>query len=656
MCGILAVYKKNVSSKEVITALNLMLHRGPDDSGIVLIDPESGFLKNFSLEDSVKEVREFLPRFSETFIRNKLILGHRRLSILDLSYKGHQPMITEDERYSIVYNGEIYNYIELREELKKSGYRFTTGTDTEVLLYGFYHWKESLFQRLNGMWALVIYDKQENQLIVSRDRYKIKPLYYYLEDSEFIFSSEIKPILFLTKNKELNRNQILYYLAFGKYLPDVSTVFKNIYEFPSAQYAVINLNDPEMKLKSYYSLEINPDYGRFKEKEFVKYKNEIKELLYDSVRLRLRSDVPVGTCLSGGLDSSIITIVINELLTENRELQNTFTASFPEFELDEKTYAAEIIKKTGANGHFIEVREEDLMDGLSEFIFHQELPMGSFSPFAQFMVMKLVNQHRVKVTLDGQGADELFAGYQSMYYPHYLKELIQKGRWLELFYFFRHNGSFLKYLSQMLFIWFYPEHQKNSLIIKRSNLQNFMDLKNLPEYLQYWGNRTLNETLKTDLWDNSLPILLRYEDYNSMAFSIEARLPFLDYRLVDYLFQLPAVYKIHNGQTKYILKKSFELELPEMIKNRKDKIGFAVPQVKWIQRHASSFKELIRESNIAKEFVDINQVMSHYDLLIEKAARPSTDAILFRLINLSMWEKVYFKDSFTRYNFKEMLD
>jgi len=656
MCAIAGIY--NLDGKPVENGLlqrmaEVMKHRGPDDEG--------------------------------HYLNRNIGFAHRRLSIIDLSSVGHQPMSNEEKTIWIIHNGEVYNYLEIREDLRKKGYRFRSNTDTEVILYSYQEYGVKCLQRFNGMWAFAIWDERERKLFCARDRFGIKPFYYFFDGKKFVFASEIKGIL-EDKNipKEPNEQIIYNYLAAGYLDHTEETFFSGIKQLPSAHYLIIK-ND-NLEIRRYW--ELNKNIGRDESRPYNKqsplchyiskasfattsakqalplhsykkteeYAERFRELFIDSVRLRLRADVPVGTCLSGGLDSSSIVCVANNLLHQgfgpslgNR--QQSFSAVYKEEKYDERKFIEEVVEKTNIQSHYTFPKGEDLLEDLDKLIWHQEEPFCSTSIYAQWQVFKIARENNVKVMLDGQGGDETLAGYHS-YYLYYLADLLKSFRPISFLQTLishcrNHSLSFLPALAHAIGFTF-PDSVK--LKVKKITRKETAGLNWLNEdFTQRYQYPSLPIKYKTHLENilyqalfyNGLPSLLHYEDRNSMAFSIEARVPFLDYRLVEFLFSLPISQKIHYGTTKVVLRNSMEGILPEKTRNRRDKIGFATPEENWFR---TSLKKPIEEIIHSKSF----QKRPYFNVEFIKKAfathckdKKNISQTIWRWVNLELWMRKF---------------
>lgn len=627
MCGIAGiVYRdKNPTYEEIKLITDSIAHRGPDGEGFYFGD-------NFAL-------------------------GHRRLAIIDLSEAGKQPMEYKGRygEYIITYNGEIYNYIELREELKRDGYHFNTHTDTEVILAAYDKWGFDCLEKFDGMWAFVVYDKKKNILFGSRDRFGVKPFYYFYNNYKFVFASEIKALIKLNDIKEsirVNQEEIFRYLVLGIENLEEEGFYKDILElFPSYAF-LLNLKNFEFKRWQYYILSYNPDTGKFNNKELENYKKNVKKLIFCAVDKRLRSDVLVGSCLSGGLDSSTIVCVINELLKSKNigsvgDIQKVFTASYEDKVVDESNWAKIVVDHTKAEWFRTFPKEEELLKDLDDLIYTQEIPFGSTSIYAQYRVMKLAKENGVKVLLDGQGGDELFTGYHGYYQTFYL-ELLKNFRVLDLLKEIKNlNNSPInvRYLISSLLKMFTAKTLPRDLVMliysiflnrfKYINREFFNENRFIIEQTIEKLPNSLNQHLYQFITGKNLKTLLKYEDRNSMRFSIESRTPFADDRdLIEYMFKIPSVYKIHNGWSKYILRESMQGILPEQIRLRKDKIGFATPEKKWINSNKDLFISIIKENrHLLDDFLNVELVLQDF----KNGSVFKEGFFIWRVINLLLW-------------------
>lgn len=616
MCGIAGIITSSSTSLEKIFAMTkIQAHRGPDGEGHAFFD-ENGITKNQ--------------------VAN-LALGHRRLAILDCTDAGTQPMGTEDGNYWISYNGEVYNYIELRKDLEKLGYKFNTNTDTEVVIKSYREWGVECFSKFNGMWGLAIWDNVKKCLILSRDRFGVKPLHYSKNESCLVFSSEIKGILASEIIKpQLNSEVCIDYLKFGILNNTNRTFFKDIEIFPPGHYAIISLDNPlDLKPIPFWNLNIKKA-DKCSKKD---YSTTFKELFFSSIRLRMRSDVPVGSCLSGGLDSSAI--VCSASL--DHQHMKTFTSCSKNINYDESKWAEIVNNQTQAVPHLVFITEEEFIRDLQDLIWHQEEPFNSCSIYAQWCLMKEARHKSVPVLLDGQGADEILCGYRKFYF-FYLSSLL-------------YSRKIWKFLSEAFFllwngdrgIWKWKEGKRYLPRLFKSCFPDFGDFLK-KEYNLLWKSRNssfsktqnINKKQLNDILFFSIPVLLRYEDRNSMAWSIESRVPFLDYRLVEFLLSLPVEEKLSRGKTKSILRKSLKGTVPDEILNRRDKMGFVTEQSIWMKQSLGlHIKKTFESKNfILNSIIEQSTLIKNFSLFLAGENKEMENEF-FRLFILSAWAEKF---------------
>lgn len=519
--------------------------------------------------------------------------AHRRLAIIDLSEAAAQPMHYLD-RYTIVYNGEIYNYIELRKELKKAGYHFNSGSDTEVILAAYDFYKEECVQYFDGMFAFAIWDDQEQQLFAARDRFGEKPFYYYAEKNMFAFASEMKALWAAGIDKTPEHKMILNYITLG-YVQNpadkAQTFYKDIYSLPAAHYLRYHAAEGTINIENYWNID-KQAFIRISEEDAIE---KIDSLFSSSVFRRLRSDVPVGASLSGGLDSSSIVYYMQQQIRNVANKYKTFSAIFPGFEKNEHAYVQEVVKKLQVDNFTVVPTAADLIRDFKKLCYHQEEPFPSSSIYAQYRVFDLAKSQRVKVLLDGQGADEVLAGYHK-YIHWYLQEMVSRYRFSDI-----KKEKISLHANNIPFRWgvknimaaFLPSHA--SIALEKKEYQRIIhhnDIsKNMLGYLKgrEWEGihkpvvTKLNDILYFNTMQHGLEELLRYSDRNAMAHGLEVRLPFLNAELVQFIFSLPSHYKISNGYTKSIFRKMMDQKLPDSIVWRTDKIGYEPPQKIWME-------------------------------------------------------------------------
>lgn len=585
MCGILAYFNRNGVNHEQLnqslSALKKIKHRGPDGEGVVLINSKSGEFRNLITDATPRGNFKNTIREQElSDFKFDLLLGHRRLSIIDLSINGHQPM-SDDFGNWIVFNGEVYNYIELRNELKQHNCNFRTESDTEVILAAYRTWGTDCVKRFNGMFSIVLYDKSAAKLFLANDRFGVKPLYMYSDKNQMVFSSEIKQIKEFKNQYTYNEKAIDNFVKHAYLDYDTSTFYNEIERFPNACITLVQLSgENKISCNKFYELNTTAKSTNNAIEQF-------RHLFDDAVRIRLRSDVPVGFASSGGLDSSSILYSGYSLLkaSDNHLNISTFSAIFPGLEGDESEYIKIIENDLKIRSNYVNPLEEFNIDDFEKLQYHQEIPVQSTSYYAEWCVSKSVQKNQGKVLLVGQGGDEILAGYHHHFY-RYCRQLILQGE-------IREYLSQIKKYSEIKSL---NVKQLHSKVINEVKLayKFKLGLAKFSNFLNEKWNKAdkLIELLKFDLEEYTLPTYLRSGDRSSMAFSIEARHPFLDYRLVDFCFSLPDNYKINDGWQKWILRKAMP-EMPERISYRKDKKGFTTPQKDWINKYQLNFNEYL---------------------------------------------------------------
>jgi asparagine synthase (glutamine-hydrolysing) len=568
MCGIAGIISSNTSliSKENLKKMTgAIAHRGPDGEDFWIDDTQAvGF-------------------------------GHRRLSIIDLSSSAAQPMHYLD-RYTIVYNGEVYNYIEIKKALQKKGYYFKTQSDTEVILAAYDYWKEDCLEQFDGMFAFAIFDKKEQQVFAARDRFGEKPFYYYKDEDHFFFASEMKALWALGVKKEVNEKMLLNYLTLGYVQHSINkdeTFFEGISSLPPSNYLQLSVTDKRFSTKSYWGLDKETSIN-------ISATDAIEHftgLFTTSVKRRLRSDVSIGTSLSGGLDSSSIIATISQLLTSGQTNCQPVSVSavFPGFEKNEGPYIQSVVDKFNVKSFTIQPTGDELVKDFEKICYHQEEPFHSSSIFAQYKVFELAASKNIKVLLDGQGADETMAGYHK-YIHWYLQQLIARMKFTTAI-----NEKKALVKNGLPFNWgirnylatFFPAHVA-IMLEKRAYKKTIHHPDLTKDFLssfqgREWGGiykpivSKLNDILYFNTMQFGLEELVRFADRNSMAHGREVRLPFLSHELVQFIFSLSANLKIHDGWTKWLLRKSMDQKLPDEIVWRKDKVGYEPPQQQWME-------------------------------------------------------------------------
>lgn len=539
------------------------------------------------------------------------LLCHRRLSIIDLSSRAAQPMQYLD-RYSIVHNGEVYNYIELRSELEKKGYSFRTRSDTEVILAAYDHWAGDCVDHFDGMFAFAIWDQKEQELFAARDRFGEKPFFYHFNQKEFVFASEIKALWAMGIDRAANLKMLFNYLTIG-YVDNPErreeTFFENIFKLPPASRLYYIPARQELLIEQYWDLDPAIQDKTITEAGAVE---QFTALFTDSVAKRLRSDVAIGTSLSGGIDSSSIVATIASVSAGHMPgspragdagLFTAFTASFPGFEKDESVMAGSMARQFALPHVLTEVGADNLATDWEKFLYHQEEPVGSASAFAQYKVFETVKQHGIVVLLDGQGADETLAGYHK-YYKWYWQEMFRKRKLVASgeIAAARANGVQESFNYKNVLASLLPDLA--AVILERQYLFNalnheglskeFVRLQSKEAYYTTPALGNLNGVLYFNTCVHGLEELLRYADRNAMAHGREVRLPFLNHQLVEFIFKLPPSFKIRQGWTKWLLRKSMASKLPADIVWRTDKVGFEPPQKQWMQN--KKLQQMVQEA------------------------------------------------------------
>ena len=665
MCGIGAIYSpdRGVSPNLLGAMQSVVRHRGPDDEGTVCFYSVDGPAVIAGGRDTPESAYAApLPYAPQQQASEKngaiLALVHRRLSILDLSAFGHQPMCTSDRGCWIVYNGEVYNYLELREELEALGQVFISRSDTEVILAAYRTWGRDCLSRLNGMFAFVLFDRQRRKLFVVRDRFGVKPIYYWISPNGLVaFASEIKQFTVLPGwQPRINGQRAYDFLHWGLMDHTDETLFEGVFQLRGGEALDLELDGrrlaPGNRLPGYRWYDID---ARSSSVSLVNAGQEFRRLLTDSVRLRLRADVPVGSCLSGGLDSSSIVCIMNGLLRaqEAHALQKTFSACATIERFDERTYIDEVVRHTNIQPDYVYPDVDQLFSTLDRITWHQDEPFASTSIYAQWHVFKRAAESRVKVMLDGQGADEQLAGYHMYFAPRFFK-LLRGLHWLTLWQEMqatkRMHGYPLSWGVKQMLNNALPEFLRQplrQLAGKPGGAVPWLNLKKLgatvrDPFLEAGTARapSVKAMSCSQLTATSLPMLLHWEDRDSMAHSVEARVPFLDYRLVEFILGLPDDYKIARGETKRVLREGMRGVLPERVRTRVDKVGFVTPEEVWLrEQEPEVFRKALRDAVEISRGIIRDSVLARLDEMIV-GTRPFS-FLPWRLINFGTWIRVH---------------
>lgn len=620
MCGFAVVLRLASSTSDlrplVERMTRIMRHRGPDDEGMYISHPVG--------------------------------MGFRRLSILDTSPLGHQPMSSDDGQVVLVFNGEIYNYLELRTQLQALGHRFRSTGDTEVLLHAYLEWGTGCVERFNGMWAFVIYDRRSNRLFGSRDRFGIKPLYRFGDGKHVVFASEIKAI----------RASGLYegtphwptasaFLLEGRLDESSDSFYDGISQVPAATAFEVDM-EGRLRHWRYWSVDTVPPV------DVADPAGAFADLFEDSMRLHMRSDVPVGVHLSGGLDSTSILCAAARLRSGASSNEPLMAFSFMSREYDESQYIADTIEQAGAQLIQLHTTPDQLWSSIGRVLWYQDEPVHSMTPLIGFALMELTASKGVKVALNGQGADETIAGYGS-YFKNYWHTLLNGGSalkaWSEIgSYAAAHGGSpgglFARQLRQLIQSKLHGVDAYRTLSRRRSLGRVFETTWFTPDLCRHFRQHEpiadlgLNGTLARSIIRDPLPIYLRLEDRNSMAHSVEARVPFLDHRLVSFVLGLPADWKLRGPWNKFVLREAMRGKIPESVRVRVDKMGFPTPARQWFRDRLCDPMLDLLHSRAVRERGIYNVPSIVRDLARHRAGDIDVAVELFRVAQFEIWSEL----------------
>jgi asparagine synthase (glutamine-hydrolysing) len=644
MCGIAGIVQTNERRLDagLLEAMTGSLaHRGPDGEGYVLL-ARGGREKPFAVAGKLSQA----VRTDQGLGPYRIGLGHRRLAVVDLSPLGHQPMGSDDGAQWITYNGEVYNAPELRRELTALGHRFRSSSDTEVVLAAYRQWGQGCLARFNGMFAFALWDGLEQELFCARDRFGIKPFYYRQEGSRLLFASEIKALLQDRSYKAKPNDRIVYdYLAFSRQDHTGETFFQDVRQLAPGEWMKIKPGEGSggLKIERERWWRFPLDIG----KQMLSLEDaaaRTRELLEDAVRLELRADVPVGSCLSGGLDSSSIVCLMSALL-RGQSRPRTFSSCHEDERFDERRYIRQVLERTGAGNEEVFPDAARLYEDLPRLLWHQEEPFAGTSIMAQWAVMGAAGRSGMKVLLDGQGADELLFGYPG-FMGSRLADLIKTGKWgrgLREWQAWRDIHAGLQPTAWAgLVRGLVPAGLAAGL--RRWNLGDDQWLD--PGFAGTWsqmgreGALKRGSVLQTHMEravTGDLPALLHYEDRNAMAFSIEARAPFLDHRLVEWLAVMPPELKLRRGMTKVVLREAMSGILPEEVRLRRDKMGFVTPQDQWLRVELRPQIEALfkSESFNSRPYWKAERIREWYGRYC--SGRAEVGPTVWRWVNLECW-------------------
>jgi len=633
---------------------DVQAHRGPDGEGFLVSWPESnGFCS--ALLRHTEQGRSAPPA--------RVALGHRRLAILDLSDRGLQPMSAGASGAWIVFNGEIYNHQELRKELEARGRFFNTRTDTEVLLQSYLEWGTDCLAHLDGMFAFAIWDGARGRLFCARDRLGIKPFYYATPQDHFIFASEIKGLLpFPALDRAPDEDAVRGFLVHGNCDYRERTILREVRALPAGHALTLDIASRSLELWSYWTPSPRADWSHLGDEDRVEL---LRHLLMDTTRSHLISDVRAGSCLSGGLDSSAIVGLIGKIWREQPEAASavgdrfhTFTSCYEYPELDERQYALAVANAVGATPSLVFPSAADFWDSFAKMAWHQDMPFSGLSFYAQWRVMRAAQETGVKVMLDGQGGDEVFGGYAKFRYA-YLLSLLRAGKLGTM-----GREAWASVLQRDLYILdirrgyrYLPPRLRallgvDSLLqqVLRADWQTAVADESTPA-TRWWrhtaggrgDSRSIVQAVQIeDILVDTLPLILRMEDRSSMAFSIEARVPLLDHKLVEYGLSLPDHQKIQGGFSKFAVREATRGLMPESVRLRRTKLGFAGADQRWLNGDLRPQVTELTESRLRCErFVDPAPLRAWYRSPASRSANVEAYGSLFRIMALEMWMRAF---------------
>jgi asparagine synthase (glutamine-hydrolysing) len=665
MCGIaglIALSERTRVCCDTLRRVNsAQSHRGPDDEGYLLLNSGSRLVAHALGEDSqVDDDMATLPhigRVSTDYLLPgaDIAVAHRRLSILDTTSAGHQPMSSADGRHHLVYNGEVYNYTELREQLRAVGWQFHSESDTEVVLAACATWGTAAFRRMVGMFALAWIDLAERRVVLARDVFGIKPLHYFTDNNQLAFASEPAPLLEVPGvERRLDPHSAYTYLRYNITDHDDRTFFDAIRQLPPAHYLSIDLKSRRIDSPVKYW---SADRIECAESQYTEAVQQLRDLFLDSVRIHLRSDVPVAVMLSGGIDSSCVTMSARRSLGPDSAL-SAFGYIAPDPRVDESRWMNLVKEATdGLSFHAVQPSVAELTAELDRVIRVQQAPFGSLSVFAQNCVFRAVQQQGIKVILSGQGADELLGGY-APFAAARLISIVRRGRLLAASRFYACGSQVWPGRNRMKaglghqFLQFLPPFVQSQIrrISGKSAVSPYMNerwLRDREVQLRSPrdGRRGRTDNLRTALRDSltrtGLPELLRYEDRNSMAYSVESRVPFLTAPFVEFLLSLPEHYIINDSCIpKAALRDAMRGIVPDPILDRRDKVAFSAPLRQWFPTLRPYFGSVIRSDTLDRLGIFHAEHLRQHWNDVEQGTVPP-DATLWRWVNLIRWADIY---------------
>jgi len=639
MCGIsgyLLINQYGTSVDRILKMTRILAHRGPDDEGLTLFAPQSSELSlDLATAHTVKGIANLQDSDNIGSFPHSIAFGHRRFSIIDTSAAGHQPFWSNDRQVCVAFNGEIYNYVELRHQLQASGHQFRTQSDTEVLVKAYLEWGTDCFKYLNGFWALSLYDARKRAVLLSRDRIGVAPLYIAQTAEGLFWSSEIKSIFTAVDASAfpLNDQAVTDFIRHSRRDLFHTTFYQGITTFPNAAYAWIE-SDGSYQPISFWQL---PEQ-RLTEHDITPTDaiKELRALLSDAVSIRLRADVPVGIELSGGMDSSAIT----GLAAQTTHHLTAFTVSFPGSDVDEEPFARKVAEYYHDRLQYqvLLPPDDDLFNQADQYIGLMEEPFHSPNMLTNQGIWREMAKQGIRVSLNGAAGDELLAGYSSDYHPSYLRRLLHQGH---LIRFAKELLSFSEYEALPLGIG--PLRTVYRLLPE--NLRFYRRLKSLPPafdpFIQPVGVKQgvgpsweLHQRLIDHMGHWRMNYWLRSGNKSAMGVPLEVRAPFLDYRVIDFVFSLPVSYLIRDGWLKWILRQAVQDILPSDVVWRKVKMGFPFPYTEWLLASRERFLRMIGQLDCP--YIDLDKLRSDavYTTLVQK-----DPLYLWRIMSLALWWK-----------------
>ena len=667
MCGIGGIIgsaSRLVDINEIVQMMDVVKHRGPDDEGFLL-----GYNNQIVVaggRDTPNDVYQSETPYRPTGTWEEasktgisFAIGNRRLAILDLSPGGHQPQCTPDRKLWLTYNGEIYNYREVRKELMSMGHNFISDSDTEVLLHSYQEWGTDCVSKFNGMWAFAILDLKKRILFCSRDRFGVKPFFYFFGSGFFAFGSEIKQLLQVKNFTPAVNDPILYdFLVMGRVAHDSQTCFRDVMRLPAGHNMILSIDTLEYSSWRYFSLTYDAKLDHFDKSKAHSYAREIKRLLRDAVTRRLVSDAPICLSLSGGLDSSSIVgeaVQLHRSGIVSKLDMRPFTIRFADSQRDEGPKAQLVAEKLGIRTKDLLVDGSSIWDDLESLVWLFDEPIFSSHIYAKWKLMRRMHEDGFKVTLDGQGGDEALCGYESFYYP-YLINLLLNGRLPDFITEARTIArrqkvgvfSIVFRTFEELIITVLPPRFARSFESRAFRVISVLDdgyNERFQKRLRLWLNLSQSNSIQTRLYSSEikfiLPAHLQVEDRASMSNSIEMRLPFLDYLLVKKAFMIPGVYKIRHGWLKYLLRLSMVGTVPPEVLADPRKRGLEPPETVWMLSRAGKIKDYVKDTPLISNFIDLQKFDALFPSLMSSDSDPIGHA-LWRILMVTMWLRVFF--------------